>query len=259
MKFTYQYVVNNRYDQNANKVRKLGDRFVIMTVISKALSPLPVYLFLNLGLHPDTVTIISLLFIVLSGISFLLGSVLWAVIFMLCFGLLDSVDGDMARCVGPTKYGGVFDSFGADLFYSVMPLGVGYYLFSQNTSVWGLNSGNILLISAGVSLSFILYRLINTKVLNFRRGLKESDNNHSQVAKASIKSGWFVNLLELYRHVLLRGNFFAEPGMIFWFTILFIFHANGILVWYLVAILLYNMGYLVTNFIGTYVYFKSLK
>src|SRR3989339_1601711 len=116
MKYTYRYVIENRYDKNANQARKLGDKYVMMTVISKALSPVPVYVFLNLGLHPDTITLASLFFIILSFVSFILGGAVWGIIFMLCFALLDSVDGDMARCVGPTKYGGVFDSFGADLF-----------------------------------------------------------------------------------------------------------------------------------------------
>ena len=257
MKYTYQYILENRYDTNANQARKLGDRYVIMTVISKALSPLPAYVFLNLGLHPDTITLASFFFILLSFISFVLGGAAFGVIFMLCFALLDSVDGDMARCIGPTKYGGVFDSFGADLFYALLPLGVGYYLFSQDVAVSGLHPVQILLLSALVSLSFILYRLINAKVLNFRKSLKEESGNHSQIAKETLPSKVLVRLIELYRHVLIRGNFFAEPGMIFWFTLLMLLRAHSILAWYLVALLAYNAGYLMTNFVGAYVFFKN--
>lgn len=258
MKYTYQYIIENRYDKNTNQVRKIGDKYVIMTVISKALSPIPVYLFLNLGLHPDTITLVSLFFIILSFGFFVLGSTVLAVIFMLGFALFDSVDGDMARCIGPTKYGGVFDSFGADLFYALMPVGVGYYLFSKDVTVSGLSSVKILLLSALVSLSFMLYRLINTKVLNFRKSLEVDAGNHSEIAKGSLKSKRLIRLFELYRHVLLRGNFFAEPGLVFWFTILVLLSAYSVLAWYLVAILLYNCGYLVTNFVGVCVFFKSL-
>ena len=259
MKYTYQYVINNRYDKNANRVRKIGDTYVIMTVISKALSPLPVYLFLNLGLHPDTITLASLAFIIASAISFIFGNAILGVVFMLCFALLDSVDGDMARCLGPTKYGAVLDSFGADLFYALMPVGVGYYLFSIGIATLGLSPVLILLVSVFVSLSFVLYRLVNTKVLNFRKRLGEDGDNHSQIAKKSLKSKGLVRLLELYRHVLVRGNFFAEPGMIFWFTVLILVRRYDVLAGYLVVLLLYNLGYLVMNFVGTYVFFKSFK
>ena len=261
MKYTYQYVINNRYDKNANRVRKIGDTYVIMTVISKALSPVPVYLFLNLGVHPDTITLASLAFIIASAISFIFGNAILGVVFMLCFALLDSVDGDMARCLGTTKYGAVLDSFGADLFYALMPVGVGYYLFSIGIATLGLSPVLILLVSVFVSLSFILYRLINTKILHFRTSLKESgaEENHSQIAKQALQSNLLVRLLELYRHVLLRGNFFSEPGMIFWFSVLIFVRRYDLLAWYLVVLLLYNLGYLVTNFVGMYVFFKSLR
>lgn len=259
MRYTYKYIIENRYDKNSNQARKIGDKYVVMTVISKALSPLPAYFFLNLGLHPDTITLASLFFIILSFVSFLFGGILWAVIFMLCFALLDSVDGDMARCKGPTKYGGVFDSFGADLFYTLLPLGVGYYLFSESVTLPGLKAVHILLLSALVSLSFILYRLINTKILNFRKSLQINSDNHSEIAKESLRSKGLVYLLGLYRHVLLRGNFFAEPGLIFWFTILLFFKQYQILAGYLAVILIYNIGYTLMNFCGAYVYFKSVK
>lgn len=259
MRYTYQYIIDHRYNKNANQARKLGDAYVLMTVITKALSPLPVYVFLNLGLHPDTVTLASLGFIALSAAAFIVGYPLAAVGFMLCFALLDSVDGDMARCLGPTKYGAIFDSFGADLFYALLPVGVGYYLFSQRVAAAGLAPEKILLLSVFVSLSFILYRLINTKVLQFRSGLKDASVNHSQAAKHALQSAGLVRLLELYRHVLVRGNFFAEPGMIVWFTVLVVSRQLEALAWYLVVLLLYNLGYLATNFVGTYVFFKSFK
>ncbi|MEK7643725.1 MAG: CDP-alcohol phosphatidyltransferase family protein [Patescibacteria group bacterium] len=258
MKYSYRYIIENRRPQNANWARKIGDKYVLMTVISKALSPVPVYVFLNIGLHPDTITLASFFFVILSFIFFIGGNALLAVLAMLIFALLDSVDGDMARCTRPTKYGGILDSFGADLFYALMPLGVGYYLFSKDVAVIGFSPVCILLVSALVSLSFILYRLINTKVLKFRQSLNDDSVNHSAVAKDSLNAKGLVRLLEWYRHVLLRGNFFSEPGLIFWFAVLLLLNADSILAWYLVAVLLYNLGYLLTNFVGAYVFFKSI-
>lgn len=258
MKFTFRYVIENRYNKNANPVRKLGDRFVVMTVITKRLSPFPVFLLLNLGLHPDAITLMSLIFIIFSTVSLILGQGVLAVIFMFCFAMFDSIDGDMARCIGPTKYGGVFDSFGADLFYALIPTAVGYYLFVDGVTAAGLNPMQILLVSFLISISFLLYRLINVKVLNFRQGLENRDENHSQVAKTALKSKGLTRLLELYRHVLVRGNFFAEPGLVFWFSVLILCQAHKLLVWYLLIVLLYNLGYLVMNFFGTYVFFRSL-
>lgn len=259
MRFSYQFVLNTRYDQNANKARKLGDKYVLLTRIAKALSPFPVFLFLNLGLHPDIITLISLVFIFFSAASFVLGWGILAVIFMFCFAMFDSIDGDMARCIGPTKYGGVFDSFGADLFYALIPIGVGYYLFANGVTAAGINSIQILLMSVLISISFLLYRLVNVKVLNFRHGLESRNENHSQVAKDALNSKGLTHVLELYRHVLVRGNFFAEPGLIFWFSILILCQAHFILVWYLVAVLLYNLGFLAMNFVGTFVFFKNIR
>ena len=259
MRYTWQYILDNRYDKNRSAVRKMNERYVVMSAITKALAPAPTYVLLNFGVHPDTATLMSFIFIILAVVLFFFGQPILAISSMLLFAFLDSVDGDMARCLGPTKYGAVFDSFGADLFYALMPVGVGYYLFSIGVVILGLSPTKILLVSVFVSLSFILYRLINTKVLHFRNSLKEDNQNHSQVAKKVLDSAGLVRLLELYRHVLVRGNFFSEPGMIFWFSVLILVRRYDVLAGYLIVLLLYNLGYLATNFVGTYVFFKSFK
>ncbi len=259
MKYTYKYIVENRYDPNAHKARKIGDKYVLMTAISKALSPVPVYIFLNLGIHPDTITLISLLFILIGSGAFVVGLPLLGILFYLLFALFDSVDGDMARCAGPTSYGSVLDSFGADLFYACSPIAVSFYLFSKEIAILNMESSFLLLVGAFISATFMVYRLINAKVYKFMSNASNGSSDYTQGAKKKIRSGVLKSIVKVYRHVLVRGNFFAEPGMLFWFSILTIFKAHEVLAWYLLGILIYNIGYLSMNFFGTYIFFKTLR
>ncbi|MEK7179165.1 MAG: hypothetical protein AAB727_02840, partial [Patescibacteria group bacterium] len=51
------------------------------------------------------------------------------------------------------------------------------------------------------------------------------------------------------------GNFFAEPGIVTWLTVLVFLEQWELLGGYLILILLYNMGYLIPNFIRIYLSF----
>jgi len=237
----------------------MEERYVLMSVITKALSPLPTYIFLNLGLHPDTVTLASLIFVILGSIAIILGYPIIGICGYLIFALLDSVDGDMARIIGPSSYGSILDSFGADLFYTCSSVSIAYYLYFQDTSVWLIKPPLLLLIGALVSLTFILYRLINAKIYNFLNNQGEKVKNYTEVAKDKIKYNSIKKIISLCRHTVVKGNFFSEAGMLFWFTLLIVLGENAILGYYLILLLLYNLGYLLTNFIGTYLFFKSLR
>ncbi|MBI5401581.1 CDP-alcohol phosphatidyltransferase family protein [Candidatus Wolfebacteria bacterium] len=254
MKYTMRYILDNRYDKNRGQVRKMAERFVIMSAITKFVSPAPTYILLNFGVHPDTVTIASFIFIVFAAFLFVIGQPVLAVCSLLVFAVLDSVDGDMARCVGPTKHGCTLDSFGADFFYAVVPVSIGYYLFSIGVGVWNLSPAIIIFSSALVSLSFLLYRLFNAKVDVFRASLPAGASNHSQMAKETIRVKGIRLMLELYRHVIIRGNFFSEAGMIFWFSLLVLLNRFEILAGYLIVLLAYNLIYLLMNFVGINIY-----
>jgi phosphatidylglycerophosphate synthase len=237
----------------------MSDRFVVLTAITKALSPLPVFIFLNLRIHPDTVTLVSLLFILLGSAGFIAGMPVIAVLSYFLFALFDSVDGDMARCIGPTTYGSVLDSFGADLFYAIAPFSIGYYLFSIDISLFSTNPSFLLLIGAFTSASFMLYRIMNAKVYKFLSTQQEKPADYTAIAKEKMTPGLLKKFVGLYRHVLIRGNFFSEPGMLLWFSVFVVLKQEMLLGVYMILLLVYNIGYLIPNFIGTYLFFKSLR
>ena len=149
-------------------------------------------------------------------------------------------------------------SFGADFFYSLVPVSVGYYLYDIGTYVGGVKPSYVLLLSALASVSFLFYRLMNTKVLTFfwdKGGSKEKTSVFDDVSEKTASYGFFVRLAKLYHHTLIKGNFFAEPGMVTWISVLVFFKQWEALGFYLVAILLYNLGYLVPNFAHIYITF----
>ena len=112
MKYTLSHVYKTRFDKNRSKDRKLTELFIPMNILGKAVSPFPTYVFINLGIHPDVITSLSFLFIFIGVYFFVVGNALTGSMFWVLFGLLDSIDGDMARCTKPSRYGAIFDSFG---------------------------------------------------------------------------------------------------------------------------------------------------
>ncbi|MBI4118619.1 MAG: CDP-alcohol phosphatidyltransferase family protein [Parcubacteria group bacterium] len=261
MKYTLKQILATRYDPGRSVSRKIEERLIPINAIGKLLAPYPAYLYLNLGLKPDHITFISFLFIGAAAYFFVIGNPLVAVISLLLFILHDSVDGDMARVRGASSYGAIMDSFGADIFYSVVPVSVGYYLFSLNVSVYALTPSSILFLSALTSISFLFYRLTNTKILTFfwDKGGKEKTSVFDDVSEAGSPPGLFVRLAKIYHHTLIKGNFFAEPGIVTWITILALLKQWEFLGGYMILILLYNLGYLVPNFARTYFSFLAYE
>lgn len=258
MRYTLQYINETKFDQHRNRERRLAENFIPLNWLGKKISSYPVYVFLNLGIHPDVITFTSMLVILVGAYFVITGSLLLGTIFWLIFLLFDSVDGDMARCIGPTSYGGIIDSFGADFFYAFAPTAVSYYLFSIDFSLGFISAQHFVLIGALISILFLLYRLVNAKLYNFSNN-KVSDQKYSQVIKEKISEGFFIKMIRLYRHVLIKGNFFSEPGMIFWFFIFAFFQLYPLLGVYLIMILSYNIGYLLINLLSAYTYFRSYE
>ncbi len=260
MKYSLRQIFSARLDPNRSRSRKIEERMIPINAIGKILSPYPTYLYLNLGLKPDHVTFISFIFIGFGAYFFIVGKPVAAVVSLLLFILHDSADGDMARVSGKTSYGALIDSFGADIFYSAIPVSAGYFLYVKNIFVGPITPSFILLISAFTSISFLFYRLMNTKILTFfwdkkGGGAKEKTSIYDDVSEATSLKGLFVHLAKLYHHAFIKGNFFAEPGIVTWLTVLVFLEQWELLGGYLILILLYNMGYLIPNFIRIYLSF----
>lgn len=262
MEYSLSYIKQNRYDSQRSSARKLQERFIPLNVVVKFLSPYTTYVFLNLGVKPDVITFLSIVFVLFGALFFIFGNFILGLVTVFIFTLLDSTDGDMARCVGPSKYGGTLDSFGADFFYALIPVTVGFYIYEYTQESFGLLSDTyILFIGALASLTFLLYRLINAKMIGFLREhgeIAQSFTTKTHFEKQTGGTGLMVKLIKLYRHELIKGNFFSEPGIVFWLIILGVLGEFKILVYYLLVIALYNSGYLLINFIRTYLTFRKV-
>ncbi|MAZ41035.1 hypothetical protein CL654_02870 [bacterium] len=258
MKYSYSDVLESRKSSHEAQGKFMADNYVIMSKISKTLSSVPAWIFLNLGIKPNTITLVSIVFVVLSSIFFVFGHVLYAIISYLIFALLDSVDGDMARVLGPSKYGGTLDSFGADFLYALIPSTMGFYLFKEGVAVSVFTPEYILLVGVLVSVTLLLYRIITTKTISFLRSLEKTEEKRADASGSSdaFPSPLFC-LVKLYRNDVFRNNFFAEPGLILWPTIFFAVGRPDMVAIYLVLFFVYNLGYLLTTFIKTYRIFRT--
>ena len=262
-KYTLEKIREKRFDPMRSRARIVSERYVVLNAIGKFISPYPTYAFLNLGLTPDMITFVSIGFIVASAGLFLMGYPVVAGIGLLLFLLCDSIDGDMARVRGYTRYGGIIDSYGADFFYALIPSSIGFFLFSRGVVFSSFSPETTLAIAVSVSLSFILYRLINIKLVRFleREGILTKEVVFSGSASEEKFLGFGVarRVVKLFRHEAVKGNFFAEPGLVFWFSLGMFTGAYTPLAWYLAIILSYNVGWLIITFVRSYVTFLRVE
>jgi len=262
MRYSLQYILERRYDPSRSAERKMSERFVILNASLKILSPYPAYTFLNMGITADAVTYTSIFFIICSAGFFLTGLPTAGILMLLLFLLLDSVDGDMARVSGPSKYGGTLDSLGADFFYGLIPLSLGYFLLQNQITLWVFTSAFLFLCAALVSIVFIIARIINIKTLRVLVGNNATLEEVKDTAfadKKSTRARFLSRMSAMYRHVLIRGNFFSEPGMTFWFSFFVLAGLYKALGAYLIVSLGYGAGLLVINLTKIYFVFRSLS
>ncbi len=261
MNYSLDYIFKHRRG-NRSPERKLFERFIPLNFILKIFSPFPTYVFLNLGIHPDSITLLSMVFILFGSGYILSGHNLFGSIFLLIFLFLDEVDGDMARCAGPSNYGEILDSFGADLFYACVPVSFGYFLFNRSLNVGQITSGHFLLIGAFASITFLAYRLIKAKKQKFANVQTPEKSYDKLILNKSQRNSllkYALKIISFFRHTLIRNNFFGEPGMILWFFILSLFRAYNLLGIYLICILAYNLIYLTIDFASAIAYFRASR
>ncbi len=261
--YTLKEIREKRFDPKRSRARIISERYVVLNAIGKLVSPYPTYAFLNLGLTPDVITLVSIGFIIASAGFFLAGQSVLAAIGLLCFLLCDSVDGDMARVRGSTRYGGVIDSYGADFFYALIPSSIGFFLFSRGTTIAAFSPEVVLMIAVSVSLTFTLYRSINIKLVGFleREGAITKGDAFSGMnseGKFSV-SLWARKVVKLFRHEVVKGNFFSEPGLVLWFSLGMFTGAYAALAWYLVALLFYNLVWLLITLVRSYITFLHIE
>lgn len=242
------------------KSSSVEDR-VITLVMWRKVSVYLSFLLLRLGVAPDWITLASLLFVLLGGLLFLMGQPLWGAISFAAFQLFDCSDGEVARCLGPSKYGSHLDAFGADLIYAIGPVSAGYYLFDSGVLVLGLQPAHFLAAGVGISISFLLYRLIKIRLSAVRNmmtgqqgplGPTSEPDGGVQVVRSNGSLFDRIRSLHPYWTEVFRANFFAQPGMIVIFLIAIALDSPESLAIYLVIFLAFNISYLLAGTFRAY-------
>ena len=243
-----------------SKKRDLSNRFVVWNILIKYITFLPAYLFNKLKISPDFITFISFFFIPIGSYfiiseKIILGATCWVL-----FGALDSLDGDMVRLSKKkTFYGETLDSFGADIFYFLTPTTIGLYLFNYNLNFETSYSPSYFII-IGFLISFFL---VFTRYMGSKRyilSLINPINNKKFYGKEKINNLKKINSkYSIIENEILRGNFFAEPGMILNYFIIFYFNQIKILEWYLIILFIYYFVIFLKRILASIIYFYNIR
>ena len=175
------------------------------------------------------------------------------------FVVLDSLDGDLARITPKkTKYGNTLDSFGADIFYFLFPLTVGFYLYKYSEFNFILFfKEDILIISVILSFSLTAYRTIGLK--RYILSLENRKKKNVKIKQFSKSILFFKKFYDLYDNEIIRGNFFSEPGIILNIFLIAIIESVPLLFYYLLIITIYCFIRLLKSIFATYISFKGMN
>ena len=253
-------IYNNCKVRNPSKKRYLSEKFVVFNIIIKYITFLPAYWLMKLKVSADSITYLSFFFVPLGSYFLIFQEPIKGVFCWIIFGILDSLDGDIARLSKKkTFYGETLDSVGADIFYFFAPTTIGIYLFNIRV-IEMTNYDPIYVVIIGFLTSFFLIFLRYLGSKRYVLSLLYPNKNQIFNKKKRIK-----NLKKLrskttfFENEVLRGNFFSEPGMILNFFILVYFEQTALLELYLLTLLLYYFILFLKAIISSVVYFNTVK
>ncbi len=251
-KILKEYRIRNLLDSN----RKNEVDYILWNKIAKFISFYPAKILYDFKIPADIITIFSFFIIICGGVFFLFGYLYLGISFIILFGLLDSIDGDVARLENEKKkYGSTIDSIGADIFYLIIPFCVSFYIFYyQKEFNYFVDIDFILIFGFSISSLIIFYRLIslrNYKVFNESKKLNTNKNK--------IKSNMNLKVINfILKNEIIRGNLFSEPGLISNLSILLYLNFFDYIYIYFLILFLYHFFRTAYLFIGTlYIYIKS--
>ena len=246
--------------KNPSKKRDLSNRFVVWNILIKYITFLPAYFFNRLKISPDLITFISFLFVPLGSYFIISEKIILGASCWVLFGALDSLDGDMVRLSKrKTFYGETLDSLGADIFYFLTPSTIGFYLYNYNLNFENNYSPNYLIIMGFLTSFFIIF----TRYMGSKRyilSLINPKNNKKFYGKKKINTLSKINSkFSIIENEILRGNLFAEPGMILNYFIIFYFNQIKILEYYLFCLFLYYLFILLKRTVASIIYFSNIE
>ena len=246
--------------KNPSKKRNLSDRFVIWNILIKYITFLPAYFFNRLKISPDLITFISFLFVPLGSYFIISEEIILGASCWVLFGALDSLDGDMVRLSKrETFYGETLDSLGADIFYFLTPSTIGFYLYNYNLNFENNYTPNYLIIMGFLTSFFIIF----TRYMGSKRyilKLINPKNKEKFNSKKKINTLREINSkFSVIENEILRGNLFAEPGMILNYFIIFYFNQIKILEFYLICLFVYYLIILLIRTVASIIYFSNIE
>ena len=251
-------ILNTYQERNfLDKERANENNFILFNKILKTISFLPAKIFYFYKISSDTVTVLSFFSIIFSGLFFIAGHLPLGVSFMILFGILDAIDGDIARLEKKKnkKYGSTIDSFGADIFYLTIPFCVAFYIFFYEKEFsFIIDISFILIFGFLISSLIIFYRLISLR--NYRVFL---ESKKIRLNKNKIKSKKKFKILNFFlKNEIIRGNFFSEPGLIMNLSILLYLNLFNYIYFYFIVVAVYHGFRTSYLFLGTlHVYIRS--
>lgn len=238
---------------------KLSANYVLWILMVKFLTFIPALLLNRIKVSPDAITFLSFSFVPIGSYfiindNTMLGSLCW-----LFFGFLDALDGDMARLSKrKTFYGEMLDSFGADIFYFFTPTTIGYYLFlNQNDLNINYNPNNLLIMGFLISFFLIFTRYMGSKRYILR--LIEQKKNFNFYKNKNVKKFQKIkSSTSFLENVIIRKNFFAEPGMILNYFVLFYLENLRYLELYLIIMFVYFFIIFAKRTLASIIYFYNI-
>ena len=165
------------------------------------------------------------------------------------------MDGDVARLnKKKTLHGETLDTFGADLFYIIVPFSITFFLYKQNLENYFFEKETIIIVGFLISFLLTFNRLLATRnyilFLNSKSLVKKKENYKKKFRSNKSFFLYFIN-------ECLRGNFFSEPGFISNFSILILINSFQLLYYYFFVILIYLFINFIKLFVGTIILYKG--
>jgi phosphatidylglycerophosphate synthase len=165
MKYTYR-MVKDSYSNNKYKNDLISH---IWYLLLRPISFVFAAMFASLNIKPINITYLSIIVVFISTIIISFGY--WSEYFLylgsallIIYGLLDCIDGDMARVMNlKSKIGGYYDSIGGILFHSLTPIAFSIYIYSTNENIHILNfqfSNTTIFFIVGVEVYSIFFRTV---------------------------------------------------------------------------------------------------
>lgn len=173
------------------------------------------WLLYKIGMKANSVSFLSILLAFISSFIIVSGSsdeIVFASLIMLSIGLLDCIDGNIARARGETGLSGEWiDALSGYIVYILLPVSLGIHLNLNNP--YETLSGLWILIGSMTSISNLFLRLLHQKFLNSipnklsQKGLKKEGSMFSRFSSEMGLVGWmmpallvasFTDMLEIY-------------------------------------------------------------